>query len=42
MSTKHRLAQFAAIAIACAAVLCTLPLLPLAWLWVVVVNREEL
>ncbi len=41
MSIKHRLAQIAAIAIAGAAVLCTLPLLPFVWLWAVIVQGDE-
>ena len=41
MSVKHRLAQIAAIAIAGAAVLCTLPLLPIVWLWSVIVQGDN-
>lgn len=41
MSLKHRLASFLAILLALIAVGCTLPLLPLVWLWAVIVQGEE-
>lgn len=37
---KNKLIQLTSITIGAVAVLCTLPLLPLVWLWVVVKGEE--